>query len=89
MKTIMNMMNDKQTGEHGNYVVIVEVRWPHQLNLYIDYSKNRVVQKCTQVLRVTVARMILQNDSPCIHGIVAILWAQVASALIRHGAARS
>ena len=48
---------------HDNYVVIVEVRRPHLLNLYIDYSKNRVVQKRMHDLRVTVARMILQNDS--------------------------
>ena len=50
----------------GNYVVIVEVRQPHLLNLYIDYSKHRVVEKYTRVLRVTVARMILQIGSPFI-----------------------
>ena len=71
---------------HGNYIVIVEVRQPSLLSLYIDYSKIRVVHKCACVLLVTVARMILQNDSPCIF---AIFWAQVASALKRHSAVNS
>ena len=43
------------------YILIVESMLPHLRNLEIDYSKNRVVQKGTQVLRVTEAKMILQN----------------------------
>ena len=69
---------------HDKYILIVETMLPHPLYLDVHYSKNWVAQKRTQVLRGTVARMILQKGSSCI---VAIFWVQVASVLVRHGAA--
>ena len=71
---------------HSNETLIVETKLSHLLNLYIDYQRYRVVQNRTRILRDTVARMVLQNDSPCLF---AIFWAKVASAPIRHWAASS
>ena len=73
----------KWTPLRNNITLTVENMLPHPLHSDVDYSQNRVVQKRTWVLKDAVARMILQNVSPCI---VATFWAQVASAIVRHAA---
>ena len=59
-KVLLNIVNMNAATPHhdSNYTLIVEISLSHLINLYIDYSKNRVVQKRTPILRNAVARMI-------------------------------